>query len=357
DRSVHLWEADPNPIQVATSMLSALLDRYVRKLDPPLPQGTAQSADEPEVKPEPFYIRFLRLGDWNSAESVALPKFSSVYVRGRAILDVTNPQQSVVFAQIARTGGSVLNVAMPSAGVLRPMRCQLVVSASKELLTAYVRLSTEWANGAMQYMARGYMDQAKQLVLTASERQPSGLARLVQKMANRFDDPAAAFVPRYVGLRTHEASVMNTLGESFLDLLQQHLSDGFVISAELAARERQFKQAAEYITSLRPGAMPLFTEGFSLLIHRLRELLDLDLELTDEDRRPSPAHIAKLKELWQTLSRWAPYVNLNSPTVTFFGNDIAAPKADETPVVPTMKDGWIRGPTIPNDHPYTDNRE
>jgi len=347
DRSIHLAVTEPNLIRAATSLLSLLVDKYVRGLDALPPQGIKQATDEREVTPEPFSIRFLQLKDWNCAERVQLPKFSSAYVRGRAILDVVNSQQNVVFAQIAGPSKSVLNVALPPAGALRPARCQLVVSASTDLLTAHVRLSTEWANAAMQYMSQGYIQEAKQLVAAGNERAPSGVARLALRITNRFDDPAAAFVPRYLGLRTREATLVNTIGDSLLDLLQLHLSDGVVISAELAARERNFKLAAQHIMTIRTGRIPLFTEGFSLLIHRVRDLLDIDPELVVEDHRPSSEQIAKLKELWKTLGRWAPHLDLNCPTVTFFGNDVTAPKMTETQLVPTAADGWIRSPNPP----------
>jgi|SRR5271165_1492293 len=346
-RSVHLSEAEPNLVQIATSMFSGLLDKYVRKLDVLPSQSVTLSVREPEIRPYPFWIRFSRLTDWNGADPAVLPKMSSNYVRGRAILDVTNPQQNVVFAQITGNDRRVLNVAIPPAGTRQPVRCQLVVCAEMDMLTADVRLSTEWANAAMHYMAEGYLNEAKQLVAEGIKRQPSGLDWLFQKIANRLEDPAAAFVPRYIELRTREATGLNAVGESLLDLFQKHLSDGDVISAELFARARQFKLAAQYIIGVPPGGIPLFTEGFSLLIHRVRELLDLDPATVTDEQRLTVEQVEKLQILKRTLNKWAPYLNLNRPTVTFFGNDITAPRTTESPVVPTEADGWIRGPKPP----------
>ena len=347
DRSVHLAMTEPSVIQAATSLVALLVDKYVRRLDPLPPPDITQAANEAKVKPEPFSIRFLLLKDWDAAERLELPKFSCAYVGGRAILDIINPQQNVVFAQIAGPSKSVLNVALPPAGALRPARCQLVVSASTDLLMAHVRLSTEWANAAMQYMSQGYIQEAKQVVAAGIERAPSRLARLTLKLTNRFDDPAAALVPRYLGLKTREATLVNTIGDSLLDILQLHLSDGVVISAELAARARNFKLATQHILTIRTGRIPLFTEGFSLLIHRVRDLLDIDPDLVMEGQRPDSEQVAQLKDLWRTLSKWAPHLDLNCPTVTFLGNDVTAPKTAETQLVPSAADGWIRGPNPP----------
>jgi hypothetical protein len=346
-RSVHLSDDDPNLRQITMSFFSDFLDKRIRKLDVLPPQSVAQSARESEVKPHPFWVRFLRLTNWSAAEGVILPKWASNYVRGRAVLDIANPQQNVVFAQIAGPNGGVLNVALPPAGLLRPVTCQLVVAAEADLLTAHVRLSNEWANAAIQYMAEGYVEEAKQLVEAGIKRSPSAMAWLAQKIGRRFDDPSAMLIPRYLGLRTGEKAIFSVLGDSLLDLFQQNLSDGFVISAETYARQRNFKLAALQILQIKAGRLPLYTEGLSLLIHRVRELLDLDLELVDEDHRPSDDQLENLKELKRTLNKWAPYIDLNSPTVTFCGSDVVAPRTAAAAVIPSASDGWIQGPEPP----------
>lgn len=104
-------------------------------------------------------------------------------------------------------------------------------------------------------------------------------SHVLKKILNRFDDPAAAFVPWYIELRIREATALNTFGESLLDLAQRHLSDRAVISAEVRARAGEFRFAAQLIAGIPQGSMPLFTEGFSLLTHRIRELLDLDFRI------------------------------------------------------------------------------
>jgi hypothetical protein len=171
-------------------------------------------------------------------------------------------------------------------------------------------------------------------------QQPSGAGRMVQRILDRFDDPAAALVPRYLGLRTREDTVFNTLGDFIFDVFQGS-SDGLVISAELAARQQLFRTAAQRFASIRPGALPLFSDGFSLLIHRTKELtrpLEPDVP---PDRQPDELDIEKLKALLHKLLKWAPFINVNSPTVTFRGNDLVAPRENETPTVPKVQDGWI----------------
>jgi hypothetical protein len=104
---------------------------------------------------------------------------------------------------------------------------------------------------------------------------------------------------------------------------------------------------AQHILAIRPGRLPLFTEGFSLLINRLRELLGLDLDLIEKDHRPGADQLAKLKDLNLTLHKWAPYIDLQSPTVTFCGTDLAAPRTADEAVEPSESTGWIQSSAPP----------
>jgi hypothetical protein len=383
NRSVHLSESEPTRLQSAATAISGALDQYFHDIPAfAAPQAT-ELAIRPDTKQERFWIRFLRLKDWSNAERVELPAFSSHRDQTKVVLDITNPHQHIVFAQVARPGVHTVNVAIPPGGTLRPVRCHLVVASEKGLLQAHVRLSTDWANSALQYMALGYYEEAKHLVEGANvhrpsvaaqvvekvadwfvkPQQPSGIGRIVQGVLNRFDDPAAALVPRYLGLRTRDDTVFNTLGDSLLDVVQG-LSDGLVISAEIAARQGLHKIAALHILSIKPGGLPLFAEGFSMLLHRIKDLIDLNEGDAPPDDPPSDAAASddtpsgeappeqppgadetkKLSDLQRTLDKWAPFLNVNSPTVTFRGNDITAPKENEESVAPTAAEGWISGP-------------
>jgi hypothetical protein len=235
----------------------------------------------------------------------------------------------------------------------------LVVSSSEDVLQAHVRLNTDWANAALQYTALGRYAEAERLVETASQHdsaaegkfvqwladriakpgQSGRIGHFVQHIVDRFDDPAAALVPRYVGLRTRDATVFNTLGEFVFDLVQG-LSDGLIISAEIAARKNQHEQAASCLLTIPAGGLPLFSDGFSLLLHRVKELIDLDPEGLPDTAIPTPTQLGGLKNLLRTLLKWAPFVNINSPTLTFRSNDITAPKENENPRSPNVSEGW-----------------
>ena len=147
------------------------------------------------------------------------------------------------------------------------------------------------------------------------------------------------------GLRTHGASGLADLGDSILDLAQQHLSDGTVISAEKHARAGSFRVATQLIAGIRPGSIPLFTEGFSLLTHGVRELLNLNSKSIAPEQRPSIDDLEKVKLLKQHLDKWAPYIELNCPTTSFFGSNVLRPTLEEVVFDFPDSAGWKLGPT------------
>ena len=196
-----------------------------------------------------------------------------------------------------------------------------------------VRLLTAWANSAVQYMTQGYLDQAARVCDTAAKEQPAGHFGAFY----RFEDPAAALVGRYVRLRTGAAPSLTSVRDLLLDPIQ-NFADGLILSAEIFARQENPALAARQILRIRPGALPLYTDGFSLWMNRLRELLDDDGGGLDETT------VSKLRSLKRTLGKWDRYVDLTSPTVTFPGADASSPQLSPMPSAgaePDPSQGWL----------------
>jgi len=226
------------------------------------------------------------------------------------------------------------------------VRCQLVVATVGENVQAFVRIRTQWANAALQYMAKGYLEQAVGLV-TKEAREPDRwvATRLNQWIArhvvDRFDDTIAALVPHYLKLRVRDRNVFEDDGGLLLDAHEQLTPDATVIFAEFHARDRNFHRAETMLAAIPPGRMPLLTEGFSLLLRRVRNLLEL------EEKRPifpAAAAIDKLQTPKQNLDRWAPYLDLNAPTLTFPGSDPRTPALSEC-FSRSKAESWTACPT------------
>ena len=350
ERPIRLLDRDPKFAELASSTFFGFVDTYYYKVQPipsykaqPIRRATQETIIEPSAV-KPFWVRFQRLTDWETSHLEPTVSFSSERIHDRAVLSITNPVPGVVFAQIAGATGPVLNVALPPAGV-RPSQCQLVVGFDTDGPQAFVRLSTDWANAAMQYMSKGYYDEAKDLVEAGKARsddRPSVFQRMVNHIGRRFDDPSAALVPRYLALRLGEDTILSTIGDSVLDVLQPKIPDGRIISAESAARRQEYEVSASHLNAIPAGTLPLFTEGFSLLVHRLRELRNLEPDAPAKGAR-SAAELGKLKILMRTLSKWALHINLNCPTLTFKGINPAAPSRSAELAAPAASDGWKAG--------------
>ena len=345
DRTIRLSNRDPKLTEVAVSAFFDVVDRY-HKVEP-LPRAAKH---QEATTQRPFWIRFQQLTDWTTAKALVAPDLTATIVGDRTIVDMVNPWNTVVFAQLAMGPGQTINVALPPSGA-KPLPCQLVVSSTDEGLSAYARLATPWANAAVRYMAHGYIEEARKLVESGKPRDEEKLglvAALLKRAANytksRLEDPCAALVPRYLGLRTGEDTIFNTLGDTFLDNFQTGFADGKIISAEVAARQRHYLSSAQRLNEIKPGTLPVFTEGFSLLVQRLRELIDLEPDVPDE-KRPGAEDVKKLKSLLRTISRWAFHLDLTRPTVTFPGPDLTRPDSSASADL-SGDNGWIRIPQM-----------
>lgn len=339
DRSIRLSNRDPKLTEIAAAAFFDVVDRRYHKIEP-IPR--LEKLVEQTTSLRPFWIRFQQLTDWTTAKTLTAPEFTADPVGDRMVVALKNPWTTLVFAQLAMSTGHTVNVALPPSGA-RPIDCHLVVSPTDRGLTAYARLATPWANAAVHYMAQGYIEEARKLVESGKPRdgeKPGIFARMVSHIASRFDDPCAALVPRYLGLRTGEETIFSTLGDTVLDTFQTGFADGKIISAEVAARQHHYLTSAQRLNEIKAGTLPVFTEGFSLLVQRLSELIDLDAEAPAEGR-PGAEDIEKLKGLRRAISRWAFHLDLNQPTLTFSGPDVTRPDASALADLSSDK-AWIR---------------
>jgi hypothetical protein len=324
ERSIHLAAGGPSWFQrinfrnAAVSVLegaSAAGSEYGR---------VSSAANEPAPELESVWIRFAWLYDWSTAQLIRPPSFTTRFAPGEVTLTISNNYPRVVFLQIAQANRTPLNVALPPAGVSRAVRCDVTISQSKTKVKARARLSTSWADVALQYLSQGYPEQARHLIEKAVRDQPFGFFRWF----SRFEDPSAALMERYVQVRTGKPGALDAALGRFLDSIPGS-SDGLILTAELCAREGNDVDAARTLLRVREGALPLFSEGFRLLSNRLRALVE-------EGERKD------LQDLRKKILRWSPYVDLAGPTLTFWGQDLSAPRLDQTSVAWAENEGWVQ---------------
>jgi hypothetical protein len=333
DCSIHLTGKKPSIVQRSIDKIWNVAPQLIKsKLPAPRQWSSAADQIEPTVS---FKIRFVRLKDWTSWEPVSLPIVRSSYEQGHAIVEIAVTQKGLLFAQLATDFSCPLNVALPPAGLISVTRCSLVVTPNRKLLQAHMQFRDPDVDAAAQYFAQGCVEEAKTILDQPQEQATSHfLSGALKFFRSRTADPATGLLSRYVRLRagddTHE--VVMTLHE-LADVVQE-FPDGHIISAELSARGGKHKEALERLLRIKDGALPLFTEGFSLLVSRLRQYAQQRFEVGQIDDEGAQKASALLRHLYT----WAPFVDLDCLTLTFPGLRPTQP-SDSKPAAEEFEDG------------------
>ncbi len=330
--TVLLTDKDPTSWKKAIDTLANLAPSALRAA----PQPKLQQAKAAIASPVPFHVRFFRLVDWKTAEPVQIPKISSTHEQQVSVVSVQIGTPGTLFAQIACDGRCPLNVELPPT-FGSPVSARLRVSASEDDLAAKVQFGCEWANCAADYLAQGYIEQAKQLLEKEHPPNSNWKERILDWIRSRNSDPAAALVGRYIRLRLGNNNNFQSGMEGIMDAMQA-LSDGHIINAEIDAKAGHHKRALTRLLLIKDGKLPLFTEGFSMAVARLRQYSQQRFEVGQID----DAEAKRAAELLSHLNNWSPVADLNALTLTFTGADIANPIDTQFAVDLRSDSSWRR---------------
>ena len=113
-------------------------------------------------------------------------------------------------------------------------------------------------------------------------------------------------------------------------------TDGQIITAEVLARAGRHNLALQNLLLIRQGRLPLFTEGFSMAVARLRQYAQLGF--AGDQIKESEAKRAS--DLLQHFDKWSPVVDLNAVTLTFTGSDLVNPTESQVPMEIESEAGW-----------------
>ena len=298
---------------------------------------TAPSPTSVQPCPETF-LRFRRLKGWTESEPVE-PKLTHRLDGDVLWIDLEMSVKAIVFAQVLVTGHRPVNTALPGSG---KSRLKLTIGRGRPRTEAH--LADPTTNTAAQYLRQGNFEEAKRTLRTL-EPPPDRpiLDRWLSPFVSRFKDPVASALNRYALLRTGEAHWLKELPNVFLNNFDW-LADGRVITTEIAARGGLHEAALSSVVGLPAGHLPLFSDGFSMMLSRLIEFTrDTELPASPSKEEPDPdgkkaeamrehaERIAKARALLITLQRWAPHLDLSALTLTFRGAHIERPE-DQTQV-------------------------
>ena len=225
--------------------------------------------------------------------------------RAHASLSGSNAPQ---YVQLLQPYEPPLNVAFPA---WVETGCQLVVTALPNRLTLDIQLQNPQAEMLLRYRERGFL---KEAATVADSISPTAEDLLLHK----GEDPIAATVGAYALLHFGEMERLHGWTAN-LEEWFPWLPDGITVRAEHLARLGKHDEAFDTLLKLPSCGLPLFSEGLSYAIDRIRFYLKLEQDQFEEKL------LAQARELLQQLQRHASFVDFAEPILTFTGLDPAAP--------------------------------
>ncbi|MCU7931228.1 MAG: hypothetical protein KZQ90_10535 [Candidatus Thiodiazotropha sp. (ex Codakia rugifera)] len=219
--------------------------------------------------------------------------------------------------------GDQISVALPMAAQSDAMSCRLAIVDDGENMRAEASLlgygSIELVS---DYMQTGALQEAAALMTDAEEL-------LWGKMSN----PIAAALGGYALLRLGDLERLHNWPMNLASWFEW-LPDGAVIAGELAARRKDHPSAANFMLLAVKRGLPLFSEGYSHLLSRLRYYTLYGRKLLGQGF--SADHV---EEALDTVQQWSPGVDLSYLSLTLEQLSLSG---DDIPVQgPPSSEGWM----------------
>ena len=205
------------------------------------------------------------------------------------------------FVQLLQPGVTPLNVALPIAP---DVSCHLYLTQQPGGIDMDLHLENLKADTMLRYYTQGLLDQAS----TAAD--PSFFEGL---LAAKHDDPIAAVAGAYILLRLGELKRLHDWTQNLARF--DWLPDGVVIWAEHQARMGQHAGALQTLLQLPSRGLPIFSDGISYAINRLR------LYFGAKDAGLPADGVEQAGALLGKLQRFAAEVDFGKPILTFTGLD------------------------------------
>jgi hypothetical protein len=299
----------------------------------PLLESLGPSGDTGEAAPSadlaasaPFFMRYLgvkRSGVVKAdghTEVVAVGADGGVELRLRP-----GGLDGVIFVQLAVPGEVPLNVALPANGMTGSEFCRLTVTV-KPLTGVVSLLDNPRMDAAARYMNSGNLEQAGNLASDAES--------LLQAKKR---DPLGAALGGYVLLRLHELPRLHTWADNLAKWFPW-LPDGPIIAGEAAALKGNHRRAIASFCEGAQRGLPVFADGFSMLVSRLREY-----DHADHPPAASKMLLAEVARQNERLLPLSPLIDFARISLAFHGARLEDPLGSQQPLLPRVgTDGWCR---------------
>ncbi len=228
----------------------------------------------------------------------------------------------VRFVQLLQPKVPALNIALPIS-MSPPNGCQLVLTRqSNGLLSVEAHVEHIAADTLLRYFQRGFLEQAAAM-------STSDILQAEQLLYQKLSYPIAATVGAYALLRFGDLSRLNNWTENLNDWFKG-LPDGAAIRGEHLARLGKHEQALPVFLELPSRGLPIFSDGLSYAINRLRQYTTVDDPGFETGTRSQAQAVLK------QLQKFAWHVDYRQPLLIFSGVDPSNP--DDEPLGEDIED-------------------
>jgi hypothetical protein len=227
---------------------------------------------------------------------------------GFAEFIVTDP--TITGIQIFRSQRRPLNLLMPSArDAPNEPPCRIVIRTLDEGYLAQVHPGDLLADSLLKYAEEGMADAMQTLSRAHAER----------LLAAKIERPIAATVGAYSLLRTGALEALHDWTSNLYNWMTW-LPDAVPILAEHLARQGRHAEALEILVRLPERGLPIFTDGLSYALDRLRLYAGNSGSKFPEER------IREGQALLDRLEDFSIGIDFSQPTVSFAGFYPSAPR-------------------------------
>jgi hypothetical protein len=147
-------------------------------------------------------------------------------------------------------------------------------------------------------------------------------------LAGKFEHPLGAAVGAYSLLRFNQLDRLQDWTKNLYRYIPW-LPDGVVILAEHLARVGEHQEALDTLMELPKRGLPFFTSGMTYAVNRLRHYRPF------LENKKLTGDLSAVESLYAALERYAGYVDVTRPILTFMGAD---------PVSPSREPGSLQAP-------------
>ncbi len=276
---------------------------------------------------EPWHLRF----HVRTPDGAFQPDEAQVSVVSRAPerveLEISASGDGVLFAQVAATGETPLNVALPIYGPTISQHCRLTIEPGKPSTTVNVSLpDNPKVDAVARYLNGGFLQEAADLSAEAE-----------QLMQDKMADPFGAALGGYALLRLGRLDRLHHWPRNLADWFPW-LPDGSIIAGEESALEGDHETAIVQVCEAGRRGLPVFSAGLSLLASRLREYAAAPKDAfgANGDR------VDEAGQLLEGVLNVMPFAHFDRVSLAFEGERVDNPASSQTQVSDFGAGGWRR---------------